>query len=106
MGVRHELPPLPRAGRDVGVRPNLPRNVRPKVCFEAIRGGRKTNKLNYFSNFCLKYYPYLFTQEMLQNQDSYLSRLRAGEVIVLASNDSLYMTRNGKIKLRVRKEEW
>jgi len=64
------------------------------------------NKLNYFSNFCLKYYPYLLTQEMLQNQDSYLSRLRAGEVIVLASNDSLYMTRNGKIKLRVRKEEW
>ena len=62
------------------------------------------NKLNYFSNFCLKYYPYLFTQEMLQNQDSYLSRLRAGEEIVLPSNDGLYMTRNGKIRLRVEEE--
>jgi len=46
------------------------------------------------------------TREMLQDQDGYLSRLQAGEVIALASNDSLYMTRNGKIKLRVRKEEW
>ena len=63
------------------------------------------NKLNYFSNFCLKHCPYLFTQEMLQNQDSYLSRLQAGEVIALASNDSLYMTRSRKIKLQVRKEE-
>ena len=45
------------------------------------------------------------TREMLQDQDGYLSRLQAGEVIALASNDSLYMTRSRKIKLQVRKEE-
>jgi len=53
-------------------------------------------RLNYFSNYMLKYHPQELTQELLREQDRCLSLLKQGEKIYLWPGCSVAM-RAGKL---------
>jgi len=55
---------------------------------------------NYFSNYMLKYFPSLFTREMLEKQDEILARLRRKERVYIDSFVFLWMDQKGKIRSR------
>jgi len=55
---------------------------------------------NYFSNYMLKYFPSLFTREMLEKQDEILARLRRKERVYIDNFIFLWMDQNGKIHSR------
>ena len=58
-------------------------------------------KLNYFSNFMLKYLPDYFSKDMLNNQEDYLSTLKKGRVLDLGSVEIYFDNKKQKLNYKL-----